>query len=133
MNLRTSCVLIMGFDIFASYSESFCTALINTFIFSLGTSHEFITLCYSLLISWDIIVGFVTALFTINSSKIEAIKEIKTTLEKLLPIFNVLMTLGFVTVKWVAPPSLFRIATLDTQRVIENGHVYLHSRDSLWI
>ena len=70
----------MGSDLFGSYVESSCAALVVASISSFGNSHDFIAMCYPLLINsmsiivclinglWaGLVIGFVIEYYTRNA------------------------------------------------------------------
>jgi len=111
----------MGTDIFGSYAESSCAALVVASISSFGNDHDFTAMCYPLLISsMGILVCLMTTLFTANFSKIKEVKEIKPALRKQLIISTILMTFGIVIVSWIALPSSFTVFNFGSQKVVKN-------------
>ncbi|GFZ04060.1 inorganic H pyrophosphatase family protein [Actinidia rufa] len=73
----------MGSDLFGSYAESSCAALVVASISSFGINHEFTAMCYPLLISSvGIIVCLITTLFATDFFEIKAVKEIEPALKK---------------------------------------------------
>uniref|UniRef100_A0A7C8ZZU0 H(+)-exporting diphosphatase n=1 Tax=Opuntia streptacantha TaxID=393608 RepID=A0A7C8ZZU0_OPUST len=64
----------MGSDLFGSYAESSCAALVVASISSFGINHEFTAMCYPLLISSvGIIVCLITTLFATDFFEIKAV------------------------------------------------------------
>ncbi|CAI0389012.1 unnamed protein product [Linum tenue] len=86
----------MGSDLFGSYAESSCAALVVASISSFGINHEFTAMLYPLIISAvGILVCLITTLFATDFFEIKAVKEIEPALKKQLVISTVLM--NFVT------------------------------------
>ncbi|KAH9315275.1 hypothetical protein KI387_023902, partial [Taxus chinensis] len=111
----------MGSDLFGSYAESSCAALVLASISSFGTSHDFIAMSYPLLISsMGIIVFLITNLFATDIFEIKVVKEIEPTLKKQLIISTVLMTIGIAVVSLVALPPSFTIFNFGEQKVVKN-------------
>ncbi|KAJ8477440.1 hypothetical protein OPV22_021167 [Ensete ventricosum] len=81
----------MGSDLFGSYAESSCAALVVASISSFGVDHDFTAMCYPLL-SMGIIVCLITTLFATDFFEIKAVKEIEPVLKWQLIISTVLMT-----------------------------------------
>ena len=100
----------MGSDLFGSYAESSCAALVVASISSFGINHEFTAMLYPLLISS---VGILVCL-------IKAVKEIEPALKKQLIISTILMTVGIAIVTWIAVPSSFTIYNFGVQKVVKN-------------
>ena len=64
----------MGSDLFGSYAESSCAALVVASISSFGIDHEFTAMCYPLLISSvGIIVCLITTLFATDFFELKAV------------------------------------------------------------
>ncbi|GJY73306.1 pyrophosphate-energized vacuolar membrane proton pump [Tanacetum coccineum] len=69
----------MGSDLFGSYAESSCAALVVASISSFGIEHDFTAMCYPLLVSSvGILVCLITTLFATNFYEIKVIDEIQT-------------------------------------------------------
>ncbi|GJT63266.1 pyrophosphate-energized vacuolar membrane proton pump [Tanacetum coccineum] len=96
----------MGSDLFGSYAESSCVALVVASISSFGINHEFTAMCYPLLVSS---VGII------------------------LIIFAVLMTVGVAIVSFIALPSSFTIFNFDVHKVVQNWQLFLCVCVSLWV
>ncbi|RRT79826.1 hypothetical protein BHE74_00022884 [Ensete ventricosum] len=100
----------MGSDLFGSYAESSCAALVVASISSFGINHDFTAMCYPLLISsMGIIVCLITTLFATDFFEIKAVKDIEPALKRQLIISTALMTGGIGIVSWIALPSSFTI------------------------
>ena len=111
----------MGSDLFGSYAESSCAALVVASISSFGTSHDLTAMCYPLLVSsMGILVCLITTLFATDFFEIKAVKEIEPALKKQLIISTILMTVGVAFVSWIALPSSFTIFNFGSQKVVKN-------------
>lgn len=100
----------MGADLFGSFAEASCAALVIASISSFGADHDFPAMCFPLLISsMGIIVCVVTTLFATDFSEITHVSEIEPALKRQLLISTVLMTFGIALVCWLALPSTFHI------------------------
>lgn len=111
----------MGSDLFGSYAESSCAALVVASISSFGIDHDFTGMCYPLLVSsMGILVCLITTLFATDFFEIKAVKEIEPALKKQLIISTILMTLGVAIVSWIALPPSFTIFNFGTQKVVKN-------------
>ncbi|KAG0482546.1 hypothetical protein HPP92_010630 [Vanilla planifolia] len=107
----------MGSDLFGSYAESSCAALVVASISSFGVNHNFTGMCYPLLISSiGIIVCLLTTLFATDFFEIKAVKEIEPALKRQLIISTVLMTIGIALVSWLALPPSFTIFSFGEQK-----------------
>ena len=111
----------MGSDLFGSYAEASCAALVVASISSFGINHDFTAMLYPLLISsTGILVCLITTLFATDFFEIKAVKEIEPALKKQLIISTVLMTVAIAIVSWVALPSSFTIFNFGEQKVVKN-------------
>lgn len=111
----------MGSDLFGSYAESSCAALVVASISSFGMNHELSGMLYPLIISSvGILVCLITTLFATDFFEIKAVKEIEPALKKQLIISTVLMTIGIAIVTWISVPSSFTIFNFGTQKVVKN-------------
>lgn len=111
----------MGSDLFGSYAESSCAALVVASISSFGINHEFTAMLYPLLVSsMGILVCLITTLFATDFFEIKAVKDIEPALKNQLIISTVLMTIGIAIVSWVALPSSFTIYNFGVQKVVKN-------------
>lgn len=111
----------MGSDLFGSYAESSCAALVVASISSFGINHELSAMLYPLIVSSiGIIVCLITTLFATDFFEIKAVKEIEPALKKQLIISTVLMTVGVAIVTWISVPSSFTIFNFGTQKVVKN-------------
>lgn len=114
----------MGSDLFGSYAESSCAALVVASISSFGINHELTAMCYPLLISsMGIIVCLLTTLFATDIFEIKLIKEIEPALKNQLIISTVLMTFGIAIVSWIALPPSFTIFSFGVQKDVTNWSV----------
>lgn len=111
----------MGSDLFGSYAESSCAALVVASISSFGIEHDFTAMCYPLLVSSvGILVCLITTLFATDFFEIREVDEIQTTLKKQLIISTVLMTVGIAIVSFIALPTSFTIFNFGAQKVVHN-------------
>lgn len=111
----------MGSDLFGSYAESSCAALVVASISSFGINHEFTAMLYPLLVSSvGILVCLLTTLFATDFFEVKAVKEIEPALKKQLIISTALMTLGVGLVSWIALPSSFTIFDFGSQKDVKS-------------
>lgn len=115
----------MGSDLFGSYAESSCAALVVASISSFGIDHDFTGMCYPLLVSSvGIIVCLITTLFATDFFEVKAVKEIEPALKKQLIISTVLMTVGIAVISWLALPAKFTIYNFGTQKAVSNWYAF---------
>lgn len=123
----------MGSDLFGSYAESSCAALVVASISSFGVSHDLTGMCYPLLISSvGIVVCLITTLFATDITEVKAVNEIEPALKKQLIISTILMTLGIAVVTFVALPSKFTIFNFGKQKNVKNWELFFCVAVGLW-
>lgn len=111
----------MGSDLFGSYAESSCAALVVASISSFGINHEFTAMLYPLLVSSiGIIVCLITTLFATDFFEIKAVSEIEPALKKQLIISTVLMTFGVAIISWLSLPRSFTIFNFGVQKEVQS-------------
>lgn len=83
----------MGADLFGSFAESTCAALVISSVSTLGTEHVYVAMCYPLLISAvGILVCLLTTLIATDLKPARGINDIQSTLKWQLVIATVLAT-----------------------------------------
>jgi len=83
----------MGADLFGSFAEATCAALVISSVSTLGTEHVYVAMCYPLLISAaGILVCLLTTLIATDLKPARGIHEIESTLKMQLVISTVLAT-----------------------------------------
>ncbi|EES07699.1 hypothetical protein BDA96_04G357000 [Sorghum bicolor] len=123
----------MGSDLFGSYAESSCAALVVASISSFGVSHDFTGMCYPLLVSSvGIVVCLVTTLFATDFFEIKDVKQIEPALKKQLIISTALMTAGIALITWLALPANFTIFNFGEQKEVSNWGLFLCVAIGLW-
>ncbi|PPS06491.1 hypothetical protein GOBAR_AA14155 [Gossypium barbadense] len=123
----------MGSDLFGSYAESSCAALVVASISSFGMNHELTPMLYPLIISSvGIIVCLITTLFATDFFEIKAVDEIEPSLKRQLIISTVLMTIGIGVVSWIALPPSFTIFNFGDQKLVKNWQLFLCVAVGLW-
>lgn len=111
----------MGSDLFGSYAESSCAALVVASISSFGIEHDFTAMCYPLLVSSvGILVCLLTTLFATDFFEIKHVDEIQTALKRQLIISTILMTAGVAVVSFIGLPTSFTIFNFGVQKVVYN-------------
>ncbi|KAK6126916.1 hypothetical protein DH2020_039346 [Rehmannia glutinosa] len=123
----------MGSDLFGSYAESSCAALVVASISSFGINHELTAMLYPLLISSvGILVCLLTTLFATDFFEVKAVNEIEPALKKQLIISTILMTVGIAIVSWIALPSSFTIFNFGVQKEVKSWQLFLCVAVGLW-
>ncbi|CAA0806473.1 Pyrophosphate-energized vacuolar membrane proton pump 1 [Striga hermonthica] len=123
----------MGSDLFGSYAESSCAALVVASISSFGINHDLTAMLYPLLVSSaGILVCLLTTLFATDFFEVKAVKEIEPALKKQLIISTILMTVGIAVVSWIALPSSFTIFNFGVQKEVKSWQLFLCVAVGLW-
>ncbi|CAN6246909.1 unnamed protein product [Urochloa humidicola] len=95
----------MGSDLFGSYAESSCAALVVASISSFGINHEFTPM---------------------------AVNEIEPALKKQLIISTVVMTIGIALISWLGLPYTFTIFNFGVQKTVQSWQLFLCVAVGLW-
>ncbi|CAM0913059.1 unnamed protein product [Alopecurus aequalis] len=123
----------MGSDLFGSYAESSCAALVVASISSFGINHDFTAMCFPLLVSSvGIIVCLLTTLFATDFFEIKAAAEIEPALKKQLIISTAFMTVGVAIISWLALPAKFTIFNFGAQKEVANWGLFFCVAIGLW-
>jgi H(+)-translocating pyrophosphatase len=124
----------MGADLFGSFAESTCAALVISSLSSFGTDRNFVAMCFPLLISAaGILVCLLTTLFATDIFTIKGVKEIEPTLKRQLIISTVLMTGAIFLVSWYALPETFTINVVGHEpKIVKNWHIFFCVGSGLW-
>ncbi|CAN6271705.1 unnamed protein product [Urochloa humidicola] len=123
----------MGSDLFGSYAESSCAALVVASISSFGINHEFTPMVYPLLVSSvGIIACLITTLFATDFFEIKAVNEIEPALKKQLIISTVVMTIGIALISWLGLPYTFTIFNFGVQKTVQSWQLFLCVAVGLW-
>lgn len=113
----------MGSDLFGSYAESSCAALVVASISSFGINLEFTPMMYPLLVSSVGIIGcLITTLFATDFFEIKTVNEIEPALKKQLIISTVVMTVGIALISWLGLPYTFTIFNFGVQKTVQSWY-----------
>jgi H+-translocating diphosphatase len=83
----------MGADLFGSFAESTCAALVISAVSDLGTSHDYVAMSFPLVISaLGILVCLFTTLIATDFKPATQISEIELTLKIQLVVSTIIMT-----------------------------------------
>jgi inorganic pyrophosphatase len=124
----------MGSDLFGSFAESTCAALVVSSVSSLGQSHSWTAMSYPLLITASgILVCLLTTLLATDFRPARAVDEIESTLKNQLIVSTVIMTPVVFLVSYYALPHEFSgIFTADPTRISKNWHLAVAVIAGLW-
>lgn len=100
----------MGSDLFGSFAESTCAALVISSLSSLGHAHSFPAMSFPLLVTAaGILICLITTLFATDFHVIKTVKEIEPSLKRQLIISTLLMTPTIFAVAYYSLPTEFTI------------------------
>ena len=124
----------MGADLFGSFAESICVALVVSSISFFGADKNFVAMYFLLVISFaGIFVCLLTNLYATDLFTIEGVKEIEPNLKRQLVISIVLMIGAIFLVTWYALPETFTIKVVDHEpKVVKNWHIFFCIGSGLW-
>ncbi|KAJ7513667.1 hypothetical protein O6H91_23G010100 [Diphasiastrum complanatum] len=124
----------MGADLFGSFAESSCAALVISSISSFGADRDFVAMSFPLLISSaGIVVCLLTTLFATDFFEIKNVKEIEPSLKRQLLISTILMTIAIAVVVYIALPKTFTINVVGHQpKVVRNWGLFFCVGSGLW-
>ena len=130
----------MGADLFGSFAESTCAALVVSAVSSLGRSHDWPGMMFPLMISaTGILTCVLVTLIATDLKPAQQISEIESTLKMQLIISTVLMTPVTLAVALTALPEKFELAVpshvpgqeFDT-KVVKNWYLFCCVAAGLW-
>eukprot|EP00899_Mesostigma_viride_P007179 jgi/Mesvir1/16462/Mv03882-RA.1 len=124
----------MGADLFGSFAESTCAALVISGLSSLGASHQEAAMSFPLMISAaGILMCLATSLVATNLRVVKTIPEIQTSLKHQLLISTVLMTPAVYAVATLTLPAEFTIAVSEEEvKHVKNWYVFFCVASGLW-
>lgn len=112
----------MGADLFGSFAESTCAALVVSSVSSLGAKHLWVSMCYPMLITGaGILVCLATTLIATDLKPARVISEIESTLKNQLIISTAAMTpVAYVISLGALPAEFSGLFTDDPTRMVKN-------------
>ncbi|CAI5533828.1 unnamed protein product [Closterium sp. Naga37s-1] len=115
----------MGSDLFGSFAESTCAALVISALSQPGKDHDFSAMCFPLLVSGaGILVCLITTIIATDIQQVKEKAEIEPALKKQLVISTVLMTPVIFLVAFYALPPTFKITVVGQgDKVVQNWPV----------
>ena len=124
----------MGADLFGSFAESTCAALVVSSVSSLGADHVWVAMCFPMLITaTGILVCLVTTLVATDFKPARVVSEIESTLKYQLVISTAIMTPVALLVSLTALPSEFTgLFVDDPERAVKNWHIFFCVAAGLW-
>lgn len=125
----------MGADLFGSFAESTCAALIVSSVSSLGDTHDLVGLSFPLLISAaGILVCIVTTFLATDLKPAKIISEIEPTLKMQLIVSTILMTPVAYALATMALPETFTLPVIGSPdpKVVKNWYMFVTVASGLW-
>lgn len=130
----------MGADLFGSFAESTCAALVISAVSELGQTHNWAAMNFPLLISaTGILVCLLTTLIATDIKPAKQISEIESTLKLQLIISTVIMTPVALAVALLALPPEFALSVPSkdpekefTSLVVKNWYMFVCILVGLW-
>eukprot|EP00890_Picochlorum_soloecismus_P004594 jgi/Picsp_1/5135/NSC_02498-R1_vacuolar h+-translocating inorganic pyrophosphatase len=124
----------MGADLFGSFAEATCAALVVSSVSALGANHSWVGMCFPLLItSSGIIVCIGVTLIATDFHPARAIAEIESTLKNQLVLSTAIMTPVAYLLSLGALPSEFTgLFADDPTKVVKNWHIFLCVASGIW-
>eukprot|EP00271_Cylindrocystis_brebissonii_P010222 TRINITY_DN26351_c0_g1_i1.p1 TRINITY_DN26351_c0_g1~~TRINITY_DN26351_c0_g1_i1.p1 ORF type:complete len:774 (+),score=132.97 TRINITY_DN26351_c0_g1_i1:95-2416(+) len=124
----------MGSDLFGSFAESTCAALVISALSSFGANHDFAAMSFPLLISASgIIVCLITTFFATDVGKVVEKKHIEPALKRQLIISTLIMTPVIFAVSYFALPSEFTITVVGSaDKVVKSWQLFFCVASGLW-
>lgn len=123
----------MGADLFGSFAESTCAALVVSSISSFGTDRNFVAMSFPLIISAaGIFVCLLTTLVATDICSVKGVKEIEPALKNQLIISTILMTGAIAVVCYFGLPETFTINVIGHEpKIVKNWYEILFDRTPL--
>ncbi|GJP43538.1 hypothetical protein CLOM_g15508 [Closterium sp. NIES-68] len=125
----------MGSDLFGSFAESTCAALVIASISSLGQTHNFTAMCFPLLVSaLGILVCLFTTLFATDWFHVTEARHVEPQLKAQLLISTVLMTPLVLGLCYLALPASFTIVVAgeEADKTAQNWQIFFCVASGLW-
>eukprot|EP00270_Netrium_digitus_P009102 TRINITY_DN2761_c0_g1_i4.p1 TRINITY_DN2761_c0_g1~~TRINITY_DN2761_c0_g1_i4.p1 ORF type:complete len:778 (+),score=226.46 TRINITY_DN2761_c0_g1_i4:62-2335(+) len=124
----------MGSDLFGSFAESTCAALVIASISDFGANRDFIAMCFPLLISASgILVCLLTTLVATDFTLLTEKRQIEPALKNQLIISTILMTPVIFLVSYLALPASFSINVVGSSpKEVQYWGAFLCVAAGLW-
>ncbi|KAL4427599.1 hypothetical protein ABPG75_001688 [Micractinium tetrahymenae] len=124
----------MGADLFGSFAESTCAALVVSSVSSLGATHSWVAMCYPLLITGSgIIVCILTTLIATDLRPARVVSEIESTLKVQLVVSTLAMTpVAYIISICALPHEFAGLFAEEPERTVKNWHMFFCVAVGLW-
>ena len=124
----------MGADLFGSFAESTCAALVISSVSSLGANHVGPAMAYPMLISaTGLLVCMATTFLATDIRPARVVSEIESTLKQQLIVSTTLATPAVLAVTLLAlPPTFTGIFSTDPSREVHSWQLFVCVAVGLW-
>jgi H+-translocating diphosphatase len=124
----------MGADLFGSFAESTCAALVVSSVSALGTEHLWISMLFPLLITGSgILVCMATTLIATDFKPARVVSEIESTLKMQLIVSTTIMTpIALLIALCALPASFTGLFGDEPERAVKNWHIFFCVAAGLW-
>lgn len=124
----------MGADLFGSFAEATCAALVVSSVSALGANHSWVGMCFPLLItSSGIIVCIGVTLIATDFYPAKAIEEIESTLKNQLVLSTAIMTpVAYLLTMAALPTEFTGLFADDPTKIVKNWHIFLCVASGIW-
>jgi len=124
----------MGADLFGSFAEATCAALVLSSVSSLGADHVAAAMAFPLLISAaGLVVCLGTTFLATDLRPARVVSEIESTLKQQLVVSTTLATPAVLALALLALPAEFTgIFAGDASRAVKNWHLFICVAVGLW-
>ncbi len=123
----------MGADLFGSFAEATCAALVVSSVSSLGASHSWVSMCYPLMITAvGILVCIGVTLVATDFHPAKTLDDIESTLKYQLILSTAIMTPAAYVLTMTALPAEFTGLFADATVVAKNWQIFLCVASGIW-
>jgi inorganic pyrophosphatase len=123
----------MGADLFGSFAEATCAALVVSSVSSLGAGHSWVSMCYPLMITAvGILVCIGVTLVATDFYPAKTLDDIESTLKYQLILSTAIMTPAAYVLTMTALPAEFTGLFADATVVAKNWQIFLCVASGIW-
>ncbi|CAK0782826.1 Pyrophosphate-energized vacuolar membrane proton pump 1 [Coccomyxa viridis] len=124
----------MGADLFGSFAEATCAALVISSVSTIGEYHSYVGMSFPLLISAaGILVCLLTTFIATDIRPARMVSEIENTLKYQLIISTLISTPVVFVISWYALPTEFTgIFSAEPDRIVKNWYMFFCVAVGLW-
>jgi inorganic pyrophosphatase len=123
----------MGADLFGSFAEATCAALVVSSVSSLGANHSWVGMCYPLMITaTGIMVCIGVTLVATDFYPAKTVDDIESTLKYQLILSTAIMTPASYILTMLSLPSEFTGLFADASVVAKSWHIFVCVASGIW-